>query len=137
MPSIILSNHVGTNAPLALELYWDVPFRFWGASEMNDSFKSMYKYQSRVYFHEKKKMPLFIAYIYCLLATPLTWWFYKGLNLISIYKDSRLKNTLAESIKTIKTGKSIVIFSEMSINGYTDELKGFYGVFFFFFLFCI
>lgn len=128
-PSIILSNHVGTIAPLALELYWDVPFRFWGAGEMNDSFKSMYKYQSRVYFHEKKKMPLFLARLYCLLATPLTWWFYKGLDLISTYKDARFKRTLTQSIETLKNGKSLVIFPEMSINGYTDELKGFYAGF--------
>ena len=31
-PTIILSNHVGTCAPLAWELYGKLPFRFWGAS---------------------------------------------------------------------------------------------------------
>ena len=28
---IILSNHVGSHAPLTLELYCDKPIRFWGA----------------------------------------------------------------------------------------------------------
>ena len=39
----------------------------------------------------------FLARLFCLLASPLTFLFYKGLNLISTYKDSRLKITLEES----------------------------------------
>ena len=34
---IIISNHVGTDAPLSLELYCDKPIRMWGAHEMNSS----------------------------------------------------------------------------------------------------
>ena len=43
----------------------------------------MYKYQTRVYYHEKKHWNLHLARLFCLLASPLTNLFYKGLNLIS------------------------------------------------------
>ena len=50
---IILSNHEGTDAPLTLELYCDRPVRFWGASEMNSGLIPMYKYQTKVYYHQR------------------------------------------------------------------------------------
>ena len=52
--SIILSNHVGTDGPLGLEIYADFPIRMWGAHEMNSGLKKLYKYQTEVYYHEKK-----------------------------------------------------------------------------------
>jgi hypothetical protein len=124
--SIILSNHVGTNAPLAWELYSHIPFRFWGTYEMNDGLVSLYKYQSRYFYHEKKHWNLHLARLFCLLASPVTYVIYKGINLISTYRDARLKNTLTESIKTIQKGDSIIIFPEDSTNGYLDELEGFH-----------
>ena len=92
--SIVLSNHVGTTAPLAFELYGNLPFRFWGASEMNSGLIALYKYQTRVYYHEKKHWNLHLARLFCLLASPLTNMFYKGLRLISTYRDARFRKTL-------------------------------------------
>ena len=134
---IILSNHEGTSAPLAFELYTDLPIRFWGAYEMNSGLVKMYKYQTRVYFHEKKHWNLHLARLYCLIATPLTNMFYKGLNLISTYKDYRLRNTLKESIESINRGNNIVIFPEISDKGYLKELEGFHGGFSLLFRQCV
>ena len=125
-PSVILSNHVGTNGPLSFELYLDEPIRFWGAYEMNSGFKSMYRYQTRVFYHEKRGWNIHLARLYCLLATPLTHIFYKGLNLISTYKDGRFIKTIKESFDTINNGSNIVLFPEVSNNGYLDELEGFH-----------
>lgn len=122
--SLIISNHVGTSAPLALELYLNQPIRFWGAYEMNASLAKLYKYQTRVYYHEKKHWNLFGARIFCLLASPLTWIFYRGLRLISTYPDYRLKTTIKESIDAIRNNESVVIFPEDSSEGYLDKLKG-------------
>ena len=127
--AIILSNHEGTDAPMSLEIYCDFPIRFWGAYEMNSGLKSLYAYQTKVYYHEKKHWNLFAARVFCLLASPLTNLFYKGLNLISTYKDARLRNTIKESVDTIKQGDNVVIFPENSEDGYLAELKGFFAGF--------
>lgn len=123
---IVVSNHEGTDAPLSLELYLDAPIRMWGASEMNSGLIPMYKYQTRVYYHEKKHWNLFLARLFCLLASPLTNLFYKGLNLISTYRDARFRRTLKESIKALEQGENIVVFPEDSAKGYLPELEGFF-----------
>ena len=127
--SVILSNHVGTAGPLSFELFLDKPTRFWGAHEMNDTLGSMYKYQSEVFYHEKRGWNLTLSRLFCLIASPLTWLFYKGLNLISTYHDMRLAHTLRESLEAIREGTSIVIFPEISDKGYLDVLEGFHGGF--------
>lgn len=124
--SIILSNHEGTGAPLALELYGNLPVRFWGAHEMNEGFNAIYGYQTRVYYHEKKHWNLWLARLFCLIATPLTMMFYKGLDLIPTYSDVRLKNTLSNSVDALKKGHTVVIFPEDSKRGYLKELEGFH-----------
>ena len=74
-------------------------------------------------------MFLFVIINFCLVASPLTNLFYKGLKLISTYKDSRLRKTLTESVEAIKNGENVVIFPENSEDGYLAELKGFYAGF--------
>lgn len=126
---IILSNHEGTDAPMSLELYCDKPLRMWGAHEMNSGLRKLYKYQTRVYYHEKKHWNLHLARLFCLIASPLTNLFYKGLNLISTYKDGRFLKTIRESVTAIENGENIVIFPENSANGYLEQLEGFYSGF--------
>lgn len=123
---IILSNHEGTDAPMSLELWCPHALRMWGAHEMNSGLVAMYKYQTRVYYHEKKHWNLHLARLFCLLASPLTNLFYKGLNLISTYRDGRFIKTLRESVEAVKKGENIVIFPEDSAKGYLAELEGFY-----------
>lgn len=128
--AIILSNHVSTVPPMMLEIYADYPIRFWGTHEMNSGLKKMYKYQSEVYYHQKRGFNLHLSRLLCLLASPLTNMFYKGLNLISTYQDARLRTTLDQSLTAIKdNGENIVIFPEDSSDGYSDELKGFHAGF--------
>lgn len=127
--SIILSNHEGTDAPMSLEIYCQFPIRMWGTCEMNSGLKKLYKYQTEVYYHEKKHWNLFWARTFCLLASPLTNLFYKGLKLISTYRDSRFYITVKESYKSLSNGDNIVIFPEKSPDGYVAELKGFYAGF--------
>lgn len=124
--SVILSNHEGTDSPMSLEIYNNDPLRMWGTAEMNSGLKRMYKYQSRVYFHEKKGWSLFGARMFCLIASPLTNMFYSGFDLISTYQDARFLKTIRESEEAIKKGQSVVIFPENSTNGYLEELEGFH-----------
>lgn len=127
--SLIISNHVGTSAPLALELYSDMPFRFWGAYEMNSNVFKLYGYLSKTYYHEKKHWNLFGARMFCIIAAPLTWIFYRGLRLISTYRDSRFRRTIKESVDAVKSNQSIVVFPEDSAKGYLDKLEGIYAGF--------
>lgn len=124
--SLILSNHEGTDAPMALEMYLDKPMRMWGAHEMNSGLVPMYGYQSKVYFHEKKHWNLYAARAFCLIASPLTNLFYSGFDLISTYRDIRFAKTIKESIGAIREGKSVVVFPEHSEKGYLPELEGFF-----------
>lgn len=126
---VVLSNHEGTDAPMSFEIYSGKPVRFWGAYQMNSGLIKMYKYQTKVYYHEKKHWNLFAARMFCLLASPLTNLFYKGLNLISTYPDARFMKTIRESLEAIKKGENIVIFPEKSDEGYKETLDGFYAGF--------
>lgn len=123
--SIILSNHEGATAPLKLEMYAQMPIRFWGAHDMNEGFRAVYHYQSVTYYHGKKHWPLWCARLFCLLASPLTMIFYRGLELIPTYPDVRFKNTLSQSLSVLKKGHTLVVFPEDSSDGYLKELKGF------------
>lgn len=124
--ALILSNHEGTDSPMSLEIYCDKPIRMWGASEMNSGVVSLYKYQSRVYFHEKKHWNIHLSRLFCLIASPLTNLFYSGFDLISTYRDVRLVKTLRESIEALKSGDNVVVFPEDSAKGYLSELEGFH-----------
>ncbi|MGN1212478.1 MAG: hypothetical protein ACI4TZ_00365 [Christensenellales bacterium] len=127
--AVVLSNHEGTDAPLSLEIYLNRPIRMWGTYAMNSGLKEMYKYQTKVYYHQKKGWNLGLARLFCLIASPLTNMFYKGLQLISTYQDVRFMNTIKQSIQSIKKGENIVIYPEDSSNGYLAELEGFFAGF--------
>jgi hypothetical protein len=127
--ALILSNHEGTDAPMSLEIYCDKPIRMWGTAEMNSGLRKLYRYQTRVYYYEKKHWNIYLARLFCLLASPLTWLFYSGFDLISTYKDARLIKTIRESAEAIRSGDNVVIFPEDSKNGYLPVLEGFYSGF--------
>ena len=124
--SLILSNHEGTDAPMSLEIYLNKPIRMWGAHEMNSGLVNLYKYQSRVYFHEKKHWNIHLSRLFCLIASPLPNLFYSGLDLISTYRDVNIVKTVRESIDAINAGDNIVIYPEDSTKGYLAELEGFH-----------
>ena len=123
---IVLSNHEAASAPLSFELYGNLPIRFWGAHEMCENFKSGYRYMTRIYYHQKKHWNLWLARLFCLIATPLTKMFYAGLDLLPTYNDIRLKNTLNRSIAALKKGHTLVVFPENSNQGYLKELTQFH-----------
>lgn len=128
--AIYLSNHVGAQGPLLYELYFPKLFRFWGVHDMNDGFKSRFKYLSTTYFHDKKHMPKWLAFIIAIPATPVMSIFYKGIRLIPTYTDYRLIKSVKMSLNEIDQGNSLIIFPENSSDGYhkvlTQYFPGFY-----------
>lgn len=127
--SILLTNHVSASGPLMYEIYCDFPMRFWGTHEMNSGLKRVYRYLTVTYYHGKKHWNIHLARLFCLIAAPLCNFFYRGLNLIATYQDTRFRWSLRESKETIMKGHNIIIFPEMSENGYFDELTGFHDGF--------
>lgn len=130
--SIVLSNHVGASGPLAWELYPEFPFRFWGTYEMNGNLKVVYQYLSKTYFHQKKHWPLWLSRIFCLIAAPVMKGVYRGLEVISTYRDLRLKSAITTSFEIIKEGNNVIIFPEDSSVGYFDQMTKFFSGFLFF-----
>ncbi len=127
--SIVLSNHIGATVPIILENYAEFPLRMWGTHEMNSGFRKLYNYQTKIYYHQKKGWNIHLARLFCLIAAPFTSLFYRGSRFISTYPDARIKKTLYESLETLKNKENIVIFPEMSDDGYHDKLKGFHAGF--------
>lgn len=121
--SIVLSNHVGSAGPLTHELYFPKNFRFWGTYEMNSGLKSVYIYLSQIYFYQKKHKSKATSKFLGFIVAPFANLFYKGLNLISTYRDYRLRKTLSTSIETLNKNETLIIFPEDSSDGYHDELK--------------
>lgn len=125
--SIIVCNHSGAGAPLAWELYSDCQFRFWGTHEMNAGLGSVYRYLVDVYYVQKKKWNRFFASLFSLIAAPFATMFYRGISLISTYRDTRFRQSLAESFLTLSRGESLVIFPEDSSDGYHDHLTSYHA----------
>ena len=124
--TFILSNHESTKGPLSWELFYDTKVRMMGNEEMNSGLIRMYKYQSKVYYYEKKHWNLFLSRIFCLLASPLTYFFYNGLQLISVRDGVSFKKTITDAVEVItKFKEHLVIYPEDSTNGYLKELEGF------------
>ena len=129
-PSIILVNHEGSRTPLTLELYFKEKNRMLGTYEMNGSLKDAYKYLSETYYHNKKKWPLFLSKLFCLIAAPLTCLYYRGLNLISVYSGVEFFQTVKEAYKCVNDyKKNLIIYPEDSSKGYFAELTHFFSGF--------
>ncbi len=124
--TLILSNHEASKGPLAWELDYDKTIRMMGTEEMNSGFKRLYAYQTRVYYHQKHKWNLTLARLFCLIASPIVYCFYEGLQLISIRKGVGLKTTIQETHKALfEYNERVVIFPEDSSRGYFKEIEEF------------
>ena len=111
--AIVISNHVGTTGPFAFEFCSGLNFRFWGTYEMNSNIIQVYKYLSNIYYPEKKHWNVFCAKLFCLIAAPLAWLFYRGLRLISTYPDVRFRKTIRESLDAINVTTQVTL--ELSV----------------------
>ncbi|MCH5171723.1 MAG: hypothetical protein J1F31_02685 [Erysipelotrichales bacterium] len=128
-PSLILSNHVSSKAPVKWEIYFNRSFRFWGVAEMTQGPKAVYRYLSSTYFHQKKHWNKTLAKIVGFIATPFVNLFYRGMDLIPTYNDIRFTITIRESTKTVINGSDLIIFPEDSSHGYKDHLTYFFSGF--------
>ncbi len=92
--AIYISNHSAASGPLVYELYFPKAIRFWGTHEMCGSLGAQWKYLSTTYYHDKKHLPKWLAKVVATIVCPFVHGFYRGINIIPTYPDSRLRNTL-------------------------------------------
>ena len=124
--TLILSNHEASKGPLGWELFYDEQVRMLGTEEMNSGFRRLYKYQTQVYYHEKHKWNLNLARAFCLIASPVVHFFYKGLQLISIRSGFGLKMTINDACTALlEFRERVIIFPEDSSRGYFEQIEEF------------
>ncbi len=129
-PSLILSNHVGSRAPLTLEVYAPFKTRILGAYQMTGSLKEVYHYLAHIYWHQKGKMSLPLAKFCAFFACPLVYATYKGLKVIPSYSDYNFIKSIKACYRVFNDfQENLVIFPEDSSNGYFDRITHFYSGF--------
>ncbi len=128
--AIYLTNHSAASGPFTHELYFPLDCRFWGTYEMCGKNKERWKYLANIYFPNKKHFPKWLSKILATIVTPFMQMFYKGIQIIPTYPDSRLRSTLKTSFDELNKGVSIVIFPENSSDGYHKELKQYFAGFY-------
>lgn len=128
--AIYLSNHSAASGPLIHELYFPKATRFWGTYEMCGNLKNQWKYLSNIYYPNKKHLPKWLSKIVATIVAPFTHGFYRGIQILPTYPDSRLRTTLKQSFEELDNNRSIIIFPENSSDGYHDVLKQYYAGFF-------
>ena len=128
-PIVLLSNHVGKRAPSKIELYYPREFRMWGTHEMTEGFSSVHKYLRTTYYHDKRHLPRFMAWIFATIATIFINPLYRGMKIIPTYKDHRFITSLKLSFEAYQNKQDIIIFPEDSSEGYKEQITAFYAGF--------
>lgn len=128
-PYFFIVNHCGKKSPLKIDSYTKSDIRIWGTYEMTMGFKSVRKYLIKTYYHEKKHLPYFLAWIVGSIAAPFTAGYYKGMRIIPTYPDIRFVSTLNITNHAVENNMGVVIFPEDSSKGYKKEIPYFYSGF--------
>lgn len=128
-PYFFITNHCGKKSPLKIDCYNKSDIRIWGTYEMTMGFKMARKYLIKTYYHEKKHLPYFLAWIVGTIVSPFVNNYYKGMRIIPTYPDVRFVTTLNETKYAVDNNMGIVIFPEDSAKGYKKDIPYFYGGF--------
>lgn len=122
--SLIISNHASLKGPFGWEINGDVPIRIIGAGEMNGNYKSVNHYMIHTYYVKKNHLSIHRARFYCLFASPLTYLFYQGFDLISIRHGMEFLKTINDAYTCLTEYKeNLLIFPEDAEEGYSDVIK--------------
>lgn len=127
--AIYLTNHNAASGPLIYELYFPKQFRYWGTYEMCGTYRERWNYLANIYFPNKKHIAKWLSKVLATIVTPFMFMFYKGMQVIPTYPDSRLRSTLKTSMQELQNNISVIIFPENSSNGYYDELIEYFAGF--------
>ena len=110
-PCIVVGNHCQMNGPIAVEL--DLPGRHftWCAGEMMH-LKEVPAYAFRDFWSAKPKSVRWLFRLASYLIAPLSVCVFNNANCIGVYHDTRIISTFRETVETLQSGGSVVIFPE-------------------------
>ena len=110
-PCAIIGNHAQLHGPIAGELYLPEHCYTWCAAQMMD-LKEVPAYAYKDFWSQKPKLlrPFFKAASY--LIAPLSVLIFNNARTIAVHRDYRILTTFRESIATLQSGNSLVIFPE-------------------------
>jgi len=123
---IVVSNHSTKNGPMTLELYFPKKTVKWGAHEMLGNYSTRRNYLKDIYYIKKRKMSPFFASVCASFEAAFSFFIYKGMWFIGTFTDTRVRQTLNESVACLEQNYGITIFPENSDEGYFDVVNEFH-----------
>ncbi|MCR5005376.1 MAG: hypothetical protein K6A77_05685 [Clostridiales bacterium] len=113
---IIVGNHSQLYGPIACELYSPRPRRTWCAGEMMH-WDEVAPYAFQDFWSQKPKWTHPWFRLMSHLIKPLSVCLFTNAETIEVYHDTRLINTIRQTISTLTEGSDIVIFPEKDAPG--------------------
>lgn len=110
-PCIIVGNHAQIHGPIIAEVQFPVNKKTWCTNNVLD--KKEFVNHAKTDFWGLK--PKWIKWFFDILAhiiAPIGVSVFNSADVISVYKDNRLKNTYKQTIRELQKGNNIIIFPE-------------------------
>lgn len=127
--AIYVANHSAMFGPVIYNLYLPAKVAPWGAYPMLGNYRERFTYLRDVYFmqkrHKSKATATFLAGFEALFSKC----FYRGLNVLPSYNDSRFITTIRKSLQALEQDVGVLIFPEDSSSGYHEVLTRFFAGF--------
>lgn len=113
-PVVIVANHSQMHGPIACELYMPIERYTWCAGQMMQlkevpayAYKDFWSYKSRW----AKPFYKILSYV----IAPLSVLIFCNAQTIGVYRDSRIVSTFKNTVSTLCSGKSVVVFPEQDV----------------------
>ena len=126
---IYIGNHANKMGPMIYTLYFPVWHVKWGAHEMLGKYKDRFLYLRNVLYMQKNGVSRPRATVKAFFEAFFSGFIYKGIKVLSTYRNGSLIHSVKKSIAILKDGASIMIYPEDSDAGYFDEPKSFFSGF--------
>ena len=120
--ALMVSPHMGKWGPFYLSLHFPEKFAIIGASPMVGTYKERYSYLRNVLYIQKCHKGKVFSTIKAAFEAFFSIYIYKGMHIIPSYEDIRLLNTINYTQKTMENGLPVLMFPEVSDEGYQKVL---------------
>ncbi len=110
-PCIVVGNHCQMNGPIACELDFPGLHYTWCAGEMMH-LKEVPAYAYRDFWSAKPRAVRWLFRLASYLIAPLSVCVFNNANCIGVYRDTRIISTFRETVETLQSGGSVIIFPE-------------------------